>query len=219
MDELKKILGDEKYAQLTEILGDTKVIVDNGEYVPKQDYIPRAVFNEKLKEKDTAHAEALAERDKQLAELSKKAQGNEDMTAEIEKLKSLNEQTAQETAAKLEAQEIDHMVELALRDAMCIDSELFSSKIDRSKIKGVADPDMRKKIVSEQVTALKENEKFKPFFGEIKTSSPEHRSGDTPSPDSYFTREEVSTMTPKQVEANYDKVVKSMEKWSESDGS
>lgn len=94
MDELKKLLGDELYAQVMEKAGDKAkiAIVSDGSYIPKEKF---NLTNEELKSAKTQ----ITDRDKQLKDLKAIAGDSEEMKAKIETLEAENK-TVKETAEK-----------------------------------------------------------------------------------------------------------------------
>ena len=216
MENLKEVLG-EKYDGVKEALGEQfgeieSLIVEK--VLPKKDSIPRAVFDKDKKALQEQYQKDLQERDAQLETLKKSAKGNEDLTKQIQEMETTNKETVEQMSKQMREKDNDHLVELALIAANCVDPSLFKSKIDKAKLEGVDDIETRKTLVNEQVNALKESENLKPFFGKIVTKSPEHQMGGTPTPEGLYSQEEVKAMTPKQVHDDWEKVDKSRKSWS-----
>ena len=74
---LKELLGEELYSQVTEKLGDKKIMVDDGNFIPKSRFDQ---VNQAKKELEVQ----LKDRDTQLADLSKNNKDNEVITVHID---------------------------------------------------------------------------------------------------------------------------------------
>ena len=70
MDKLKELLGEELFSQVKEKIGDVKIMIDDGNFIPK------ARFDQVNEEKKELK-EMLKERDKQLEDIKKKAKDSE----------------------------------------------------------------------------------------------------------------------------------------------
>lgn len=77
----------------------------------------------------------LEERDTQLESLKKKATGNEELTAEIERLKGENEETKTELQTKLDKQAYDFALERALIDAKAKNPKAVKALLNTEAIK------------------------------------------------------------------------------------
>src|SRR5690606_3264175 len=107
MDKLKELLGEELFSQVKEKIGDVKIMIDDGNFIPK------ARFDQVNEEKKELK-EMLKERDKQLEDIKKKAKDSEDLTAQIKELQDLNQKTVTEYEAKLAKQSFNFALEQAL---------------------------------------------------------------------------------------------------------
>lgn len=81
--ELNEILGEELFKQVSEKLGDKKVIVNDGGYIPK------AKMDEIIGSKNELKNQ-LGELTSQLETLKKSSRGNEELTKQIEELQKKN---------------------------------------------------------------------------------------------------------------------------------
>jgi len=125
--DLKELLGQELFDQVQIKLGDKKLIINDGSYIPIEK------FNEKNNENKTLKAE-IATRDTQLNELKGKAQGNDDLTRQIEELTALNTKTQSEYEAKIKDMTLNTHIEQALSKHNAKFTDLLINKIDKSKI-------------------------------------------------------------------------------------
>ena len=73
---LKELLGEELYSQVTEKLGDKKIMVDDGNFIPKSRFDQ---VNQAKKDLEVQ----LKDRDTQLADLSKNNKDNENLLNQI----------------------------------------------------------------------------------------------------------------------------------------
>lgn len=151
MPELKEVLGEDLFKQVTEKAGDNKIaIVSDGSYIPKEK------FDEKNKEaKD--YKKQVEERDTQISDLSEKAKGNEDLTKQIDDLKAQNKKQSEDYESQIQQQAFDH----TLKD------ELTAAKVKNPKaVKALLDTDTIKldgeKLLGleEQLKGIKESDPY-----------------------------------------------------------
>lgn len=126
--DLKEILGEELYKQVTEKLGDKKVMIDDGNFIPK------SRFNE-VNEAKKELEKQIVDRDKQLKDLSSKAQGNEELTKQIEQLQLSNKQTQDDYENKIASIQFDYALDSALAGAKCKNSKALKALLDMDNIK------------------------------------------------------------------------------------
>ncbi|MEA1855594.1 phage scaffolding protein [Cytobacillus sp. OWB-43] len=110
----------------------------------------------------------LDERDTQLKELGEKAKGNEELTAEIDRLKGENETTKNEYEEKLQRQAFDHKLENTLAGAKVKNTKALRALLDMDTIK--LDGDILKGL-DDQLKTLKESDSYL-FETEQKPNSP-----------------------------------------------
>jgi chromosome segregation ATPase len=146
---------------------------------------------DKAKEDADALKGQLSDRDKQLKDLSKKAEGNEDLQKQIADLQESNKQTAKEYQDKLDKQALD----FKLNEAMAADKvknpkavkallNLETIKLDGEKLIGY----------KEQSDVLKESDGY--LFGESEPAGLKGRQAHPPGqkPPSTVTKEQFSQM-------------------------
>lgn len=126
--DLKEILGEELYKQVTEKLGDKKVMIDDGNFIPK------TRFNE-VNEAKKELEKQISDRDKQLKDLSSKAQGNEELTKQIEQLQLSNKQTKEDYENKIASIQFDYALDGALTTAKCKNNKALKALLDMDNIK------------------------------------------------------------------------------------
>lgn len=151
--DLKELLGEELYNQVISKLGDKHkiAIVSDGNWIPKDK------FNEVNEAKKQAE-EAINERDKQLADLKKAAEGNEELKKQIEELQKQNKEAAEQYETKIRDMAVTTAIKLAVAgDAH--DPDLVATLLDKSKIE-LDDAGNVKGGLDEQVKALRENKAF-----------------------------------------------------------
>lgn len=180
MDELKELLGEELFKQIKEKLNGKKLLLDDGNMVDKKDWIPRSVYNEdknKLRaqlEERTTDIEALKT---QLAD----SNGQPEKLAEIQRQMTDNESKYKERdkSAKLELVETQKRfaIELALKDASCMHSELLVSKVS---LDSVAEVEGKWVVHAAAIDGLKE--KYKENFGTFTPHGEPSPPNDPPKP-------------------------------------
>ena len=185
MEDLRVLLGEALYAQVTEKLGDSKglylheagakVIVDDGKMIPKYR------LEEEAKKRENMQA-LIDQNERDMKELKRAAAGNSDLTAQIEALqkasrdaKVANEQ-AEVTLRKSFA------IKEALMNAQVMDPDardLLAMKFDPAKVE--LDPATGKvKGIDEMLKPLKENKAFSAMFGKTVAFGQAHGQGGTP---------------------------------------
>lgn len=107
------------------------------------------------------YKQQLADRDKQLDELSKQVKDNEELTAEIERLKEANKTATEELQQKLEKQAFDFALEKALNKAGARNPKAVRALLDVESIKLDGENLLG---FEDQIKALKESDAY--LFGE-----------------------------------------------------
>lgn len=206
MEELKKILGEELYQQVTDKLGDKKLLIDDGKSM-----IPYHRFEEVIA-KNNALKEQLAKREEDLKQLETYAKGNEELKKKLEELQSQSEAYKQEFAKK----EIQMKKQLALKEALMnegvVDTDardLLLGKFDLEKIELEND---KIKNFENMVAPLKTHQTLSKLFGNDLVRGKTPAAPNTP--EGFLTREQVEKMNQEEVLANYDLIQKSMINWS-----
>jgi len=150
----KELLGEELYNQVKEKLGDKEFIINDGSY------LPRAKFNEVNEAKKVLETE-IKNRDTQLTELSSKVKGNEELTKQLEELRTSNDKAKFDYETKVKDITLNTAIEKALMKENSKFPDLLVPKFDRSKL--VIDGD---KVIGldEQLAVLKSS--YKELFGE-----------------------------------------------------
>lgn len=149
--DLKELLGEDLYGQVTEKLGKEKIaIVSDGSYIPKEKFDGVNNDNKQLKID-------LKERDTQLVTLGEKAKGNETLTQEIETLKTANKTTKEEYEQKIQKQAFDHTLDKALSGAKVKNTKAVKGLLDLDTIK--LDGDTLKGF-DDQIKSLKESDDY-----------------------------------------------------------
>lgn len=128
MENLKQILGEELFSQVEAKLEGKKIMVDDGNFIPKSRFNE---VNEARKELD----KKLKEKDEQLTEISKKYSENQDLVKEIEDLKASNAKAVEEYEAKLKANEFNYALDTALNGAKCRNLKSVKANLDMDSIK------------------------------------------------------------------------------------
>jgi len=124
---LKELLGEELFKQVSEKIGDKKLIVNDGNYIPIEK------FNE-ANESKKEYKKQIEERDKQLETLKVKATGNEELTKQFEELKLKNEEATKQYEEKLKKQTFDFKLESELLKAKGKNTKAIKALLDESKI-------------------------------------------------------------------------------------
>lgn len=153
--DIKQMLGEELFAQVSEKLGDNKIaVVSDGNWFPKAKFDEK---NNRVKELETQ----LGERDTQLAELKKAAGSNEELSKKIKELEELNQKTQQDYEAKMQQQHKDFAIEQAIKDAKAKNPKAVKALLDLEAVKLDGDKLLG---LNEQLGALAKSDAY--LFGE-----------------------------------------------------
>lgn len=125
---LKELLGEELYSQVTEKLGDKKIMVDDGNFIPKSRFDQ---VNQAKKELEVQ----LKDRDTQLADLSKNNKDNEALFNQIKDLQALNKQTTTDYENKINQMQFDYALDGALTNAKSKNNKALKALLDMNSIK------------------------------------------------------------------------------------
>lgn len=130
MPDLKELLGEELYGQVTEKVGDEHkiAVVSDGSYIPKDK------FNDKNDEVKSLKSQ-LEERDNQLEELSGKVKGNEELENQIELLKEQNKQATEALQKELDQKTFDFNLEKSLLSKKARNPKAVRALLDTEAIK------------------------------------------------------------------------------------
>jgi len=155
MDWLKAIVGEELFTKIEEYLGEKKIILNDGSYIPREKF---NTVNEQVKDLKVQ----LGERDDQLAELKKQVKDNEELTAQIEKLQEENKKVKEDSESKIKGQHFDFLLELKLRDYKVKNVKAVKALLATDKLK--LNDDETFTGLEEQIKTLKETDEY--LFGE-----------------------------------------------------
>lgn len=147
---LKELLGEELYSQVTEKLGDKKIMVDDGNFIPKSRFDQ---VNQAKKELEVQ----LKDRDTQLADLSKNNKDNENLLNQIKDLQALNKQTTTDYENKINQMQFDYALDGALTNAKCKNSKALRALLDIDNVKL---NEGKLEGLEEQLNKLKESDSY-----------------------------------------------------------
>lgn len=176
--DLKKLLGEELFNQvqlkLKEAEGDVKLLVNDGNYIPRERLNEKTEKITLLEGQLEESKKQIAERDNQLEQLKNDSQAGEQLKSRITELETQNKKTAEEYEdkikqqdeeyqTKLEKQKFDSALELALRDGKAKNPKAVKALLDTEKIKLDGD-----KLLGfeDQLKTLKEKDSY--LFGQEK---------------------------------------------------
>jgi len=157
---LKELLGEELYSQVNEKLDDdTKLIVNDGSYIPKEK------FDAKI-EKINALEEQIKQRDQQISTLKEDTNASEELKSKIEELQEKNEQTQTELQEKLKQQKLEAEIDKALIKRKARNPKAVKALLEMDKVEvnddGVKGLDEQLEAITESDDYLFETEDKKP---------------------------------------------------------
>lgn len=148
--ELKELLGEELFNQVSEKLGDKKLMIDDKNFIPKSRFDE---VNEAKKELE----KQISDRDKQLKDLSVKAQGNEELTKQIEELQLSNKQIAKDYEDRINKMQFENALDGALTNAKCKNAKALKALLDIDNVKL---NEGKLEGLEEQLNKLKESDNY-----------------------------------------------------------
>lgn len=148
--DLKELLGEELFSQVEAKLDGKKLMVDDGNFIPK------SRFNE-VNEAKKDLLKQLKEKDEQFNEISKKYSENKDLANELETLKSDKAKLIEEYENKIKTNEFNYALDSALTDAKCKNAKALKALLD---MEGIKYQDGKLNGLEEQLNALKESDSY-----------------------------------------------------------
>ena len=156
MEKLKELLGEDLFEKVKAKLGDKKVMIDDGNFIPK------ARFDE-VNEQKNEYKKMVDERDKQLESLKEKAKGHDDLTAKLTELEELNKNTKTEYEAKMAELKKNTAIDLFLSNQKAKNIKAVKALLDMEKVSIDGDNLIG---IEEQLKSLKESDPY--LFGDAK---------------------------------------------------
>ena len=150
MKLLREKLGEELFNQVKEALGDTKIMVDDGNFIPK------SRFDEVNESKKLLEGQIKA-KDKELKDLGKKFEGNEDLASELATMKANSKKMEDDYKKQIADMQLNHSMEAVFNENKVKDAKLIKALLDMDKIKLDGD---KLTGLDDQITALKESHDY-----------------------------------------------------------
>lgn len=144
--DLKQLLGEELYNQVTSKLGDKKIMVDDGNFIPK------AIFdkvNDQKKELETQ----LKASSETIETLKTNNSDNETLQSTIGE----HEKTIEKLKKEAEDKDFNYLLRDALKEAGCIDSKALEVYLTKENLKL---EDGKIAGLEEQLDSLKESKNY-----------------------------------------------------------
>lgn len=150
MKLLKEKLGEELFNQVKEALGDTKIMVDDGNFIPKHRF-------DEVNETKKLLESQIKVKDKELKDLAKKFEGNEDLASELATMKANSKKMEDDYKKQIADMQLNHGMEAVFNENKVKDAKLIKALLDMDKIKLDGD-----KVIGldDQITALKESHDY-----------------------------------------------------------
>lgn len=124
MEWLKELIGEELYNPVMAKLGDKKLLLNDGSFIPK------SRLDEVISQREASKGQ-IEEMSKKFADLEKSAKGNEELLKQLDELKRGNETLTQ----KNNEISLNSAIKLAAIQAKAKDPSDILSFIDKSKLK------------------------------------------------------------------------------------
>lgn len=217
MDELKKLLGDDLFSQVSAKLGDTelfahkkgeKVLIDDGTLIKKDGMIPKERFDE-VNNSKKEYADQVAKLSTEIEGLKKVSGDKDKMKEQLDKITTDFTNLKTESEAKEKSLAKKFVLRDHLRDAGAKHVDLLEGKFDLSKIE--VDESGKIKDFENVLKPIKES--YTELFGETQRKGFPPGGGKNP-PSDILTMDEIKLMNQNEVAQNVDKVNKSVEYWN-----
>lgn len=148
--DLRELLGEELFSQVEAKLDGKKLMVDDGNFIPK------SRFNE-VNEAKKDLLKQLKEKDEQFNEIFKKHSENKDLANEVETLKSDKARLIEEYENKIKTNEFNYALDSALTSAKCKNAKALKALLDMDSIKY---QDGKLEGLESQLKALRESDSY-----------------------------------------------------------
>lgn len=122
--DLKELLGEDLYSQVEAKLGDKKIIIDDGNFIPKSKF-------DQVNDDKKAYKSQVEKLQTDLEAVSKKAGEVEGLNTVITELKETLETKDKEIADR----EFNYSLDNALKDAKCKNTKALKALLDMEEIK------------------------------------------------------------------------------------
>ena len=190
--DIKELLGEELFNQVSEKLGDKKLIVNDGSYIPK------SKFDEKNEELKSTKAK-MDELQKSVEGLDTYTKENEELKSKVEALKTEYEQFKSEADTRVQSIQKKQAIERGLNKANANPDtiDLLINQFDLESIQ----LDSKGEIVDwdNHVQPIKESRKS--LFGEVKITGDKPTSGTNADVSTYKAKYEEALNTGNRTEA------------------
>lgn len=212
--DLKEILGEELYSQVKEKLGDKKIMVDDGNFIPKDRF--NEVNNQKkeLKEQVDTLNNTLKTNSKELEKLKASAEGNEELQKQLQEYQDKFDNTQNEFATQLTAKEqewqqreVNNKKAYAMREKLIMEHadskyiDMLMNQIDLNKIT----EDNGKFIGMDDITKEIKGS-YDKLFGKPQILGTGIKDTNTVFEKGSITKESINSMTTEQINANWEAV-------------
>lgn len=148
--DLKELLGEELFSQVEAKLDGKKLMVDDGNFIPK------SRFNE-VNEAKKDLLKQLKEKDEQFNEISKKYSENKDLANELETLRNEKAELIEKYENWKKEKEFNYALDSALNSAKCKNTKALKALLDIDSIKY---QDGKLEGLESQLNALKESDSY-----------------------------------------------------------
>ena len=209
MAELKDLLGEELFNQVTSKLGDKKLVLDEGNLIPKYRFDE---VNESKKNLQTL----LEQNNKELETLKSNFKGNEELQKQLQSLTEQSNKLSEEFKTK----EMRIKKEFNLKESLLNQGvtdikarELLLKSFDFDTIE--LDETGNVKDLDNLIKPLKENPVLSSLFGQVKPVPPTHTGKSAELPKEFITKEQYEAMTLEQKSDPKvrDLILESYKKW------
>ena len=202
--DLKETLGEELYNQVTEKLGDKKILVNDGSFIPK------SRLDEVISQKKTYETK-LEEVNSKLTEFEGLAKDNDVLKGKINDLTESNKKVKEEADKQVQQMKFNTALDIAISSVKGKDvkPEAIKALLNLSEVKLDGDKLLN---FDSQIESLKESDKYL-FDNSTPSDSDKSKSFTKRKIEGFITKEAAMKMTHEEKVANIKKINESQPYW------
>lgn len=211
--DFKELLGEELYSQVKEKIGDKKIMVDDGNFIPKSRFDEVNSQKKELKEQVDNLNKNLNENNKALEKFKLNAEMSEELKKQLEEIQSKANNTQKDFETKLTAKEqewaereINNRKSYAMREKLLVENadpkyiDLLMGQVDLSKIS-----ENNGKFIGIDDVAKEIKTNFDKLFGKVSISGTGASTGNA-NQATQVSKESIKNMTADEINKNWEAV-------------
>lgn len=209
--DLKQILGEELYLQVSKKLGDKKIMIDDGNFIPKSRFDEVNNQKKELKEQVDTLNNTLKTNAKDFEKFKAAAEGNADLQKQLQEYQDKVNNAQKEFTNTLTAKEqewqkreVNNRKSYSIREKLLMehaDPKYIDLLMKEVNLDSITEADGKFIGVDDVVNGVKTN--FEKLFGKPQITGTGINNGQL---QTNLTMESIKNMTPQQINQNWDAV-------------